>query len=239
MLIDPPSLVSETNDVLSYNGDSGTVVGFGTTVVSDIDKLIFDLYIPQDSFLRDTAIVGTATTLSGISVGDYLIINNSNIGFAQTSIISRALDNTIVATGKSFFDNVYQIESATVVSVANTNIGISTVGTALTSVVRVQTRISGISTFNFSSNSIYFDSTNYSFDNQNSDIGGGANTGIGYTGGFINRQFLGNFSWGRIELQGRSELNQYPFFGQNGVLGINTGSLVTRTNSLNAKNYDV
>jgi len=239
VLIDPPSLVSETNDVLSYNGDSGTVVGFGTTVVSDIDKLIFDLYIPQDSFLRDTAIVGTATTLSGISVGDYLIINNSNIGFAQTSIISRALDNTIVATGKSFFDNVYQIESATVVSVANTNIGISTVGTALTSVVRVQTRISGISTFNFSSNSIYFDSTNYSFDNQNSDIGGGANTGIGYTGGFINRQFLGNFSWGRIELQGRSELNQYPFFGQNGVLGINTGSLVTRTNSLNAKNYDV
>ena len=76
------------------------------------------------------------------------------------------------------------------------------------------------------------------FDNQNSDIGGRANTGMGYTGGFINRQFLGNFSWGRIELQGRSELNQYPFFGENGVLGINTGSLVTRTNSLNAKNYD-
>ena len=239
VLIDPPSLVSETNDVLSYNGDSGTVVGFGTTVVSNMDKLIFDLYIPQDSFLRDTSIVGIATTVSGISVGDYLVINNSNIGFAQTSIISRAIDNTIVATGKSFFDNVYQVESATVVSVANTHIGISTVGTALTNVVRVQSKISGISTFTFSSNSIYFDSTNYTFDNQNSDLGGGADTGIGYTGEFINRPFLGNFSWGRIELQGRSELNQYPFFGENGVLGINTGSLVTRTNSLNAKNYDV
>ena len=54
VLIDPPSLISETNDIISYNGDSGTVVGFGTTVVSDIDKLIFDFYIPQDSLLRDT-----------------------------------------------------------------------------------------------------------------------------------------------------------------------------------------
>ena len=86
VLIDPPSLISESNDVLSYNGDSGTVVGFGTTVVSNIDKLILDFYIPQNSFLRDTDIVGTATTLSGISVGDYFIVNNSNIGFAQTSI---------------------------------------------------------------------------------------------------------------------------------------------------------
>ena len=109
----------------------------------------------------------------------------------------------------------------------------------MTSIVRVQTRISGISTFTFASNSIYFDSTNYTFDNQNSDIGGGSNSGAGYTGGFINRPFLGNFSWGRIELQGRSELNQYPFFGQNGVLGIGTGSLVTRTNSLRSKNYDI
>ena len=239
VLIDPPTSIFETNDVLSYNGDSGTVVGFGTTVSSNIDRLIFDLYIPQDSLLRDTSIVGIATTVSQISVGDYFVINNSNIGFAQTTIVSRTLDNTIVATGKSFFDNVYQVESATVVSVANTNIGISTVGTALTSIVRVQTRISGISTFTFASNSIYFDSTNYTFDNQNSDIGGGSNSGAGYTGGFINRPFLGNFSWGRIELQGRSELNQYPFFGQNGVLGIGTGSLVTRTNSLRSKNYDI
>jgi len=238
VLVDPPSLISETNDVLSYNGDSGTVVGFGTTVVSNIDKLIFDLYIPQDSFLRDTDIVGTATTLSGISIGDYFVVSNSNIGFAQTNIVSRALDNTIVATGRSFFDNVYQVESTSVVSVANTNIGISTVGTALTNVIRVQSKISGISTFTFSSNSIYFDSTNYTFDNQNSDIGGGSNTGAGYTGGFINRPFLGNFSWGRIELQGRSELNEYSFFGQNGVLGIGTGSLVTRTNGLRSKNYD-
>ena len=85
VLIDPPSLVSETNDVLSYNGDSGTVVGFGTTVVSNLDKLLFDFYIPQDSFLRDADIVGTATTLSGISVGDYFVVNNSNIGFAPVS----------------------------------------------------------------------------------------------------------------------------------------------------------
>ena len=239
ILIDPPTLITETNTVSSYNGDSGTVVGFGTTVASNIDKLIFDFYIPQDSFLRDSDIVGTATTLSGISVGDYFVINNSNIGFAQTSIISRALDNTIVATGKSFFDNVYQVESTSIVSVANTHIGISTVGTALTNVVRVETRISGISTFTFSSTQLYFDSTNYSFDNQNFDIGGGSNTSVGYTGPFINRPFLGEFSWGRIDVKGRSKTNTYTFAGENGVLGISTGPLVTRTNRLSFKNYDV
>ena len=56
---------------------------------------------------------------------------------------------------------------------------------------------------------------------------------------FANYNNVGDYSWGRIELQGRSELNEYPFFGQNGVLGINTGSLITRPNSLRSKNYDV
>ena len=223
----------------SYSGDSGIVVGFGTTVASNIDRLIFDFYIPQDSFLRDSDIVGTATTLSGISVGDYFVVNNSNIGFAQTSITSRGLYNEVVGTGKSFFDNVYQVETATLVSVANTHIGISTVGTALTNVVRVETRISGVSTINFSSSSVYFDSTNYSFDNQNSDIGGGSNISIGYSGPFINRPFLGEFSWGKIDVKGRSKTNTYTFVGENGVLGISTGPLVTRTNRLSFKNYDV
>ena len=49
---------------------------------------------------------------------------------------------------------------------------------------------------------------------------------------------MGNFSWGRIELQGRSELNAYPFYGNGGVIGINTSSLVTRTTRLKVKNYD-
>ena len=234
VLIDPPPLVSETDDVLSYNGDSGTVVGFGTTVASNIDKLIFDFYIPQNSYFRDSNIVGTAITVSGISIGDYFVIDNSNVGFAETAIVSRGIDNVAVGTGISFFDNVYQVESATVVSIANTSIGISTVGTALTSIVRVETRISGLSTFNFSNSQAYWDSTVYTFDNSGEAI----TQGVGYTGGFMNRPFLGNFSWGRIELQGRSELNAYPFYGEGGVLGISTSALVTRTTQLKAKNYD-
>ena len=234
VLIDPPPLVSETDDVLSYNGDFGTVVGFGTTVASNIDKLIFDFYIPQDSYFRDPSIVGIATTVSQISIGDYFVITNSNVGFAETAIVSRGIDNTAVGTGISFFDNVYQVESATVVSIANTSIGISTVGTALTSIVRVETRISGLSTFNFSNSQAYWDSTVYTFDNSGEAI----TQGVGYTGGFMNRPFLGNFSWGRIELQGRSELNAYPFYGEGGVLGISTSALITRTTQLKAKNYD-
>ena len=234
VLIDPPTLVSETNTVLSYNGDSGTVVGFGTTVASNIDKLIFDFYIPKGSYFRNANLVGTAVTMSGIKRGDYFVIDRSNLGFAQTSITSRNIENHIVAIGKSFFDNVYQVDTAT--SVRSTIPGIG-----VTDVVRIHTRISGVSTMTFSATNIYFDSTNYTFDNTGSEGGPGS----GYVGIFTSAPYLGEFSWGKIELIGRKESNAYPFYGDNGVgvagtmpTGIHTSAAVQRALPLKAKKYD-
>ena len=234
VLIDPPTLVSETNTVLSYNGDSGTVVGFGTTVASNIDKLIFDFYIPEGSYFRNANLVGTAVTMSGIKRGDYFVIDRSNLGFAQTSITSRNIENHIVAIGKSFFDNVYQVDTAT--SVRSTIPGIG-----VTDVVRIHTRISGVSTMTFSATNIYFDSTNYTFDNTGSEGGPGS----GYVGIFTSAPYLGEFSWGKIELIGRKESNAYPFYGDNGVgvagtmpTGIHTSAAVQRALPLKAKKYD-
>jgi len=189
VLIDPPSLVSESNDVLSYNGDSGIIVGFGTTVA---DYLTFDLHIPLDSYFRNTDIVGTAVTVSQINAGDYFIVDGSNIGFAQTTITSKGRDNTNVAVGKSFYDNVYQVNTATTVY----NTGISS------HVRRVSVKVSGAS-----------------------------------TALFANYNNVGDYSWGRIELQGRSELNSYPFYGNGGIIGITTSGLVTRTTKLESDKY--
>jgi hypothetical protein len=151
VLIGPPAKQTETNDVLNsqYFGDSGIIVGLGTTSVGvGSTGMMFHLHVPFTSEMRNTDLVGTAVTLSGISTGDYFIVRNSNLGSATTSVTSLGTDNsTIVGIGSEFIDNVYVVNSSelitqnisgintTVVKVSvNTNIypsGISGLSTAV------------------------------------------------------------------------------------------------------------
>jgi hypothetical protein len=231
VLIESPGIIKETGGVASYAGDSGVIVGFGTTTVSSVDKIIFDFHIPTGSYLRDASVVGTALTLSGIGTGDYFLVYDSNVGFATTSITSRDTSNNIIGIGTNFVDNVYQVESISNVSVANTAIGIATVGAGTTIVRRILARISGISTVDFSSTNITFDSTTFTFDST------GIGSGSGYSGGITTSNYFGNFSWGRIELTGRTKENAYNFYGNNGVGGISTSGAVKRTLPLRFENY--
>jgi hypothetical protein len=122
VLIESPSVIKETNSVTSYAGDSGIIVGFGTTTVSGTDKIIFDFHIPLDSYLRDTSIVGSAVTISSIGVGDYFLIYDSNVGSASTSITSRDISNAVIGIGTDFVNNVYQVD--TVSNVQSNIIGV-------------------------------------------------------------------------------------------------------------------
>jgi hypothetical protein len=212
VLIESPSVIKETNTVTSYAGDSGVIVGFGTTATG----IIFDLFIPMDSYLRTTSLtypsgvyVGTAVTISGIGTGDYFLVYDSNIGFASTSITSKDTSNNTIGIGTNFINNVYQVKSVSNVSVANTAIGIATVGTATTMVRRVSATVSGIST-----------------------ISGYSGVGIGTTA-----IRFGNFSWGKIELTSRTKENTYNFYGNIGVGGISTSGVVKRTNPLRFSDY--
>ena len=86
VLIAPPAKQTETNDVLNsqYFGDSGIIVGLGTTSVGvGSTGMMFHLHIPFTSEMRNTDLVGTAVTLSGISTGDYFIVRNSNLGISN------------------------------------------------------------------------------------------------------------------------------------------------------------
>ena len=80
VIFEQPKISKESINVSSYEGDYGTIVGFGTTTVGSETRIIFDLFIDQGSFLRDTNIVGSAITVSGISTGDFFTVYNSNIG---------------------------------------------------------------------------------------------------------------------------------------------------------------
>jgi hypothetical protein len=217
VLIEQPTLTNETSDIISYSGDSGIIVGIGTT---DLET-IFDLFIPTDSFLRDTNVVGSAITISSISEGDFFVVYNSNIGSASTSINSFDNSNQIIGIGTQFLDNVYQVYSAQ-------DVEVNIIGIGTTTARRVYVR-SGLSTINFSSTLITFDSTDYDF----------SSTGI-TTGGFLGistSNYYGNFSWGKIITS--ESLNNGPFnsYTLNGVGGLSTSSFVNRTSPLKYLNY--
>jgi len=127
VLIEPPSFETEINDVNSYEGDSGFIVGISTGSIGVASTaIIFDLYIPNNSYLRDSSVAGIAT-ISGIQTGYYFVIYNSNIGNPTTSLSSY---DSVVGVGTTFIDNIYQ---ASMVSVAQTSV----VGVGITYVSRV------------------------------------------------------------------------------------------------------
>jgi len=137
VLIDSPRIVKEIVDDVSYEGDFGIISGISTVSVGVASTgLIFDFYIPQNSFLRDSAVnnVGLATTgISGIQTGYYFVVYNSNVGNGVTSIDQ---SGSVVGLGTTFIDNVYQVAA---VSIAQTH----AVGVGLTYVARVTVSVQG------------------------------------------------------------------------------------------------
>jgi hypothetical protein len=128
VLIEEPSLLVEEISPVTYSGDFGIISGISTISVGIASTgLVFDLLIPSDSFLRDTSIVGSAITTSGIQTGYYFVVYNSNIGNGVTSLYQNGL---IVGIGTSFIDNIYEVAS---VSIAQTH----AVGIGLTYVAKV------------------------------------------------------------------------------------------------------
>jgi hypothetical protein len=70
VLIQNPNPVTEEITSVTYSGDFGIISGISTTSVGIASTgIIFDLLIPPNSFLRDSSIVGSAITVSGIQTG--------------------------------------------------------------------------------------------------------------------------------------------------------------------------
>ena len=136
VLIEYPPTKQEQIEDVTYEGDFGIIVGISTTLVGVASTgIVFDLFVPTDSYLRNTNInVGIATTgISGIKTDYYFTVFNSNIGFGVTSLDSYS---SIVGVGTTCLDNVYKVAS---VSIAQTSVP----GIGLTSVSRVIVRVSG------------------------------------------------------------------------------------------------
>jgi hypothetical protein len=136
VLISPPEVRKEVIENVSYQGDFGIISGINTISVGVASTgIVFDFFIPKDSFLRDVNInkVGIATTgVSGIQTGYYFVVYNSNVGNGLTSIYQ---NGSTLGIGSTFIDNVYQVAA---VSIAQTH----AIGVGLTYVARVTVSVS-------------------------------------------------------------------------------------------------
>ena len=141
IIIDEPSPEVEIIKNVSFVGDFGEVVGIGTTIVGiSSNALIFDLYIPKDSYLRNSivigdTIVGSAITISQLNSGDYFVISNSNIG---SGVVSLKNDGSIsgISTSGDKINNVYQVYSRQIVQIPVNTIGITTYVNRITTLVQ-------------------------------------------------------------------------------------------------------
>jgi len=214
VLISPPVWSEEENKVDYYQGDSGIIVGFGTTTIgagTTNYQLIFDLHIPLTSDLRDSNITGTAVTISGISTGDFFIVNNSTVGSATTSINSVDTGGAVIGVGTQFLNNVYEVNNYEIVQAA-TGVGTTGVGIGTTHLNRVFVKVTNFNTWSGQWPSF---------------TGAGIQTG----------NYFGSYSWGKINLTSRSESNTYTAYTLGGTGGISTSPVVRRSASLKYKQY--
>ena len=234
VLISPPTYTRENNSVDSFNGDSGIIVGFGTTSTSAGPELVFDLYIPEDSHLRDSAITGTAVTQCGITTNDYFVVHNSNSGIADTGagigvtpFTSKSNDDRVIGFATEFVDTVFQVGSSDIIE--RHVLGIGT-----TSVTRVHTQIlTGIGTENWDSSGITMDATSLTLDNEAS-----GNVYAGTISTATNGQaYFGDYSWGKIVLGPRLKTNSYVYYGESGYAGLSTGDMIFRRPKLKTVGY--
>ena len=112
VLVEPESVTQDKLSNIKYDGDFGSIVGIGTSTVAGIGTAMqFDLFIPKDSVLRDTSVVATATTVSGIASGYYFTAFETNVGSGITAY-ENAIGTSPSGIGTSFLDNIYKVHSA-------------------------------------------------------------------------------------------------------------------------------
>lgn len=213
--VSPPSLKYELIDEVIYEGDFGWITGISTST-SNVSQcnLVLDLFIPLDSYLRDSEIVSSPNPnpVSGLSTNYYFSITDSNLGSGITfsnPLVSLDSNGNPLFYGDNYFDGIYQVNRIlTFDSVAPGIAFTSTVGIAFTNLRRVVVPVQ-----------------NYA--GLETEI-----AGLGRTSGV----YLGKFSWGRL-IEGKRGLGKTFNFYNTGISGISTSPDIIRINPLKPDSY--
>ena len=114
VLVEPEKVTQDKLSSIKYEGDFGEIVGIGTSTVAGIGTALqLDLYIPDTSILRDTSVMSSGISVSGIQSGYYFTAFKTNVGSGVTSYESGiGNDNGVVGAGTIHIDNIYKVHSA-------------------------------------------------------------------------------------------------------------------------------
>jgi tetrahydromethanopterin S-methyltransferase subunit F len=122
-------------NVESFEGDSGIIVGISSVsnVGSSTTCLVFDLFVPLESYLRNTDLnVGVSTTgISGIQTGYRFVISETTVGNQNITLDS---SNEVIGIGTLFIDNIYECIDYSIETVTIPGIGVTDITRVITSV---------------------------------------------------------------------------------------------------------
>jgi hypothetical protein len=94
-------------EISGFDGDFGNIVGIGSTFISENPCLVFDLYIPTDSYLKNIDINPNLSSdgVSGIETGYRFVVSGTNSGNTNSSF---DINGELVGMSTFFIDNIYE-----------------------------------------------------------------------------------------------------------------------------------
>lgn len=229
IIIEQPTGSIEKISDATYTGDFGVITGVAATVVGvATTALIFSLYIPEESILRDKASTGIAITVSQLKQGDYFTVRNSYVG---NGIISVGIDGKEIGFSTSYIDNVYQVYDVSYVKTEFAQIGVST--------------ITGTQIYN--SPGLVNEGVTVLVDNNATVIiDEFSRTDVVARVARLYPEIInlppaltsyGDYSWCRIDVPRRPSAKPFISYNSRGLAGIETSALVRRFKPLNSLNY--
>ena len=122
-------------NVSEFEGDFGVIVGIGSTSIVGVADtcLVFDLFIPIDSHLRNQELNSDISNqgISGIQTGYRFVVSGTSKGSPN---ISFDLNGNSIGVGTTFLDNVYECLHFYTDDVEIVGIGFTTVTKVISSV---------------------------------------------------------------------------------------------------------
>jgi hypothetical protein len=104
-----PSEYEKITNITEFEGDFGNIVGIGSTSIVGVSNtcIVFDLFVPVDSYLRDTNFNSGISTqgVSGIETGYRFVVSGTSIGNPNVSFDE---NTNLVSVGSPFLDNIYE-----------------------------------------------------------------------------------------------------------------------------------
>ena len=227
VMIEPESVTQDTLTSIKYDGDFGDIVGIATTAVAGIGTALqLDFYIPDTSILRDTSVMGSSVSVSGIQSGYYFTASETNVGGGVTSYESGiGNDNGVVGAGTIHLDNIYKVHSAkniTGPALLSTGVGNTTLRRVTVSIDSIEgiTKPVGVGTTQSIGNGSGITTT--VINPYVSDTGGSG----------VSPLYYGKFSWGRLHDFIKEGEGAFTAITDDGITGIKTGPVIIRTRDL-------